>query len=116
MAQGFIPYDGYPQPFGAKIAAAGDLFGSNNYQVGGYNFYPASAGMSRFEHAHSSSLTQSGNYYFRVIYPNISGNNELRAPTFPYVVLKWYYAANNNEVANNTSLAAEVGQFDSIGI
>lgn len=117
MANQSIPYDGYPAPGGraVKIEWAGDHWGSNNYQAGGYNLNATYLGMGRIETAGFSPLSQSGNYYAKVIYPNISGNNELRAPTFSYVTVKWYFA-NNTEVANNTNMAGEVAQLAVIGI
>jgi hypothetical protein len=116
--QGAIPYDGYPAP-GAEAVKnqwAGDFFGSNNYQIGGYNLNASSLGMLRIETAGFSALSQSGNYFAKAIYPAISGNNENRAPTFPYVTVKWYYAANSVEVANNTNLSAEVAQLRAYGL
>jgi len=117
MAQQNIPYDGYPAP-GAravKLEWAGDHWGSNNYQQGGYNENAPYFGMGRIELAGVSALAQSGNYYAKVIYPALSGNAEQRAPTFPYITIKWYFA-NNTEVANNTNLSAEVVQLAITGI
>jgi hypothetical protein len=117
MANQNIPYDGYPAPGGraVKIEWAGDHFGPANYQQGGYNENASYLGMSRIETAGFSALAQSGNFYAKAIYPAISGNNETRAPTFPYITVKWY-AANNTEVANNTNLSAEVSQLSVTGI
>jgi hypothetical protein len=115
---GLIPFDGYPAP-GAravKIENLGDLIGPANYQAGGYNINAPSLGMSRIERAAGSSFTQSGNYIAKFFYPAISSSNENRAPTFPYVTVKWYYAANSVEVANNTNLGAEVSQYEFTGI
>ncbi len=112
-----IPYDGYPAP-GARAVKyewAGDHFGSNNYQQGGYNLNASSLGMSRIETAGFSPLAQSGNYYAQVTYPAISGNSEQRAPTFPRITVKWYFA-NNTQVANNTDMSAEVAQLTVTGL
>ena len=122
MAGQNIPYDGYPAPAGrtVKIDWSGDHWGpgntQGNYNTGGYNLNATALGMVRFESVGVSSQSQSGNYFAKVFYPAVSGNNELRAPTYGYVTVKWYYAANNNEVAANTNLNGEVVQLTAIGI
>lgn len=108
-----IPYDGYPAPGGITVKNdwKGDHFGpgpsQGNYQQGGYNLNAAALGMSRIEHAIPAQQSQSGNYFAKVFYPAISGNNEVRAIPPGYVVIKWYIAANSAEVANDTNLSAE---------
>lgn len=118
MTQGAVPLPGYPSgaAFAAKEGWVGDFFGSNNYQLGGYNLNASSLGMSGFEWVNVSALTQSGTYFPRINYPAKSGNAEIQAPAFPYVVVKWYYAANSVEVANNTNLSGEVAQMFALGI
>ena len=109
MANQSVPYDGYPAA-GAlctKNIWAGDHFGSNNYQAGGYNLNATQLGLTRIHIAQTASLAQSGNFYARVVYGNISAPAELRATGYGYVTIKWY-AANNSEAANNSNLAAEV--------
>ena len=117
-----VPYDGYPAP-GAEAVKnqwAGDHFGpgpaQGNYQQGGYNLTPSGLGMTRIETVGVSALSQSNNYYARVLYPAISANTETRAPGFNSVLLKWYYAANNVEVANNTNLFGECVQLRAYGL
>jgi hypothetical protein len=111
MAQAIIPYDGLPQPHGARMYSAGDIVAPSNYQQGGYNLTYQAFGMpSRIEAVNYSPRTQSGNYYALPFYPAVSGNAETRAVGFGYVTTKWY-AANGTEVANNTNLSAEIGQF-----
>lgn len=117
MARQSIPYDGYPAggARAVKLEWAGDHFGSNNYQAGGYNLNATDLGMSRIEVAGFSAIAQSNNYYARAQYPAISGAAEQRAPTFPYVKVVWF-AANGTEVANNSNLSAEVAQLSAVGI
>ena len=117
MAQGFVPYGQYPGPgtLAVKLTAAGDFFGFNNYQVGGYNLNAASLGMSRLEFVQFAHYAQSGNFYARAFYPAVSGNAETGAPSFAYVKVKWF-DGNNNEVGNNTNLSAECTQILAIGI
>lgn len=116
MAQS-IPYQSYPGAgaLGVKNVWAGDHFGPANYQAG-YNMTPSQLGMSRIEWADFSWRAQSGNYYARSTYPAISGSAELQAPGFNSVTVKWYYANNNNEVANNANLSAEVAQLFAWGL
>lgn len=118
MAQS-IPYDGYPQPVGAKREWFGDHLGpgtnAGNYQAGGYNMTASGLGVSSLEFVSFSPLSQSGNYFARANYPVVSGNAESRAPGFAYVIVKWYTAANSVEVANNTNLNAECVQLSARG-
>src|SRR5271156_6602423 len=103
-ANAVIPYDGYPQPAGAKLECAGDLFGTANYQAGGYNINCQPFGFTRFEHF-AGSGTQSNNYTTRVHFPaNTSVGGELRATGNANFTIVWY-AANGTEVANNSNLA-----------
>ena len=90
MANQNIPYDGYPAPGGSTVKNdwKGDHWGPSNYQIGGYNLNAAQLGMGRIEDVWPASQSQSGNYYAKVFYPNISGNNELRAVPPSYVTLK----------------------------
>jgi len=119
MAKGFIPCAGYPGT-GARairIEATGDLVGNNNYQVGGYNLTATQFGLSGFESVGVSARTYSLNYYAQILYNNNSANNaELQAPVFQTALVKWYYAANSVEVANNTDLSAEICRVTAIGI
>lgn len=116
MAQQSIPYDGYPAAgaLSTKNIWAGDHFGSNNYQAGGYNLNASALGFTRFHFVHFSALAQSGNYYARAIYNNTSAPAEARATGFPTVTVKWYFA-NNTEANNNANLSAEVAQMWSFG-
>ena len=114
-ANAVVPYDGYPQPVGAKRECLGDLFGTANYQAGGYNINCQPFGFTRFEHIVFSG-SQSNNYTMRAHFPaNTSGANEARSTgnnNFVVVV----YASNGTEAANNANLAAEVFQFHARGI
>lgn len=118
-----VAYQGYPAAgaVAVKNEWAGDHFGpgaaQGNYQQGGYNITPAQLGMSRIEFVNTSYVSQSGNYFARVVYPaNISGNGEQFAPGFNSVTIKWFYQNNNAEVANNTNLFGEVVQMLAIGL
>ncbi len=116
MAAQNIPYDGYPAPgaLSTKYQWAGDHFGSNNYQAGGYNLNATALGFTRFHFVNTSYLAQSGNYYARVIYNNTSAPAEARATGFPTVTMKWFFA-NNTEANNNANLSAEVIQMYAFG-
>jgi hypothetical protein len=113
-----IQFPGYPGASVAanRMAARGQHFGSNNYQVGGYNITAQSLGMQYIEMYDILSFAVSNNYYARPNYPNTGANNAAQAVPPTYVTLKWYYAANNNEVANNTNLNAEYFIFDAQGV
>ena len=117
-----VPYAQYPSPRALvdKIPWSGDHFGpgssAGNYQQNGYVLNARDLGLSRIEWAEFSYLSQSQNYYARVIYPNQSNKNELNpAPGFNNVTVQWFYAANNTQVANNTTLDGECVQLFVIG-
>jgi len=117
-----VPYDGYPAD-GASATRpewAGDHFGpgpsQGNYQAGGYNLNASALGMSRIEVLSFAARSQSGNYYALPFYPAASNINETRAIPPSYVTVKWYTAANGVEVANNTSLIAEVTLMTARGL
>ncbi len=117
----FIPLPSYPQSgFPKKEWAAGDVTGSANYQIGGYNFYANACGMSAFETIGSSFGGQSAsNNYFAKFYPPttaIASSTEGQAPVYTYCILKWFYAANSVEVANNTNLSAELFRMEAKGV
>lgn len=114
---GPIAYAGYPAPgaLSVKNIFAGDFFGTNNYQAGGYNLNASALGLSRIEFAQFSRLTQSANYYAVANYPASSGNNEQRATGFSRVVVTWF-AANGTEVSNNSDLSAECAQLFAFGM
>ena|SRR5271165_80849 len=119
-----IALPGYMSPVGysRKIAWAGDMFGSNNYQAGGYNENANSGfGMSAFEKfgIDFGGINIGGTFgtYIAKSKPgNISSNTEAQAPTFQYVTVQWFYAANNVEVANNTDLSAQGVRVDARGV
>lgn len=114
-ANAVIPYDGYPQPAGAKRECSGDFFGTANYQAGGYNVNCQPFGFTRFEHL-TLGTSQSNNYQARAHFPaNTSVGGEARATGNNNFVV-CIYAANGTEVANNSNLAAEVFQFYARGI
>lgn len=121
MAGQNIPYAGYPGPGVTAIRNewAGDHFGpgvtQGNYQANGYNMSAQSFGMSRIETVGASAWAQSNNFYVVVRYPASSANTETSAVGFNSVNIRWY-AANNNEVANNTNLNAEVVQLRAYGL
>ena len=125
MSRQSIPVDGYPAPGADAIKEVwrGDHWGpgnnanTGNYLTGGYNLNASALGMAGIEVAAVSALSQSGNYFARIIYPaNFSANTEVRAPTYSYVKVLWYVASNSNEVGNNTDLSAEVVRLSAIGI
>jgi len=120
----YVPLDGYPQPFSSKIENRGDFFGSNNYQTGGEQIVPQTFGLSAFESVSFAPLAYSQNYYAKVIYPTNPVNTELRASAFQsnganangQVLVQWFVAANNAQVAANTNLAAEGIRMSIVGI
>lgn len=118
MSRQNIPYDGYPAPGADAIRNqwAGDHFGPANYQANGYNMSAQDFSMGRIETIGASALSQSGNFYVKILYPAISGAAETRAPGFNSVNIRWYVAGNNNEVANNSNLAVEVVQLRGYGL
>lgn len=114
-ANAVVPYDGYPQPVGAKRECLGDLFGTANYQAGGYNINCTAFGFTRFEHL-VLGTSQSNNYQARAHFPaNTSTANENRAVGNNNFVI-CVYAANGTEAANNANLSAEIFQFSARGI
>ncbi len=123
MSRQSIPCDQYPgSTLPAKIQWVGDHFGpgananTGNYTTGGYNLNSSAIGFTGIEFVQTGSYSESANYFARIFYPNVSGNTETRAATFASVNVKWYYAANSNEVANNTDLSAEVVRVFANGI
>src|SRR5271166_66537 len=116
-----IPYGQYASPrvLADKIAWCGPHFGpgsgAGNYQQNGYSITAASLGMSRIEWAETSYLSQSQNYYARVLYPANDNSNELQAVPPSAVTMQWFYAANYAQVANNTNLLGECVQLFVIG-
>lgn len=116
---------GYTSPVGysRKLVWAGDVFGSNNYQQGGYTDPANGYGMVAFEKygIDFGGLTIAGatlGTYKVTATPaaNIAVAGEGQAPCFTSVVLKWFYAANNAEVANNTDLSAQGVRVDTRGV
>lgn len=125
-----IPLQNYPTAaWGATRVSRGDFFGSNSYQQGGEVQTPIPFGFAGgIEEMGFSGggYSASGTYFARVAYPansfsaselkatswgqNASSANNTNAP-----VVKWFYAANSVEVANNTNLAAEVVRYTSYG-
>lgn len=109
MPQQQIPCPGYMAPnFPGRLTWAGDVWGNNNYQQGGYNLTAQSFGMSGFEYLENTGYSNSGNYLMVPIWSNNATNTELQANTPKTLLVKCYYQANSVEVANNTNLAAEV--------
>jgi hypothetical protein len=117
-----VPYPGYPGDGASAIRVEwrGDHFGpgptQGNYQQGGYNLNAAGLGMSTIEAAWFSQRSQSGNYFAYSLYPANSNIAELQATPQNHVTVKWYYAANSVEVANNTNLNAEAMFLEVIGL
>jgi hypothetical protein len=120
----FKPLPSYPtSAWGATKVNRGDFFGSSNYQQGGEVISPQAfgfTGVERFTVELSSnnnndrSYSYTGNYFGVTQYPaNLSTANEQYAPVYAgtasnnQIVVRWFYAANSVEVANNTNLAAE---------
>lgn len=117
-----IPLPGYPTAaWGQTRVWHGDHTGPALYVTGGEFVTPASFGFpGGLESVGSqfSGNSYSGTYYTRMIPPaNSFSASELRAPAFGanastanntnQIAIKWFYSANNNEVAANTNLAAE---------
>jgi len=97
----------------------GDFFGNNNYQQGGDTHHASDYGMGGIETfgISASGLSSSGNYSGKVFPPaNASNNSEVQASAWATVTVKWFYTANNNEVANNTNLNAESLRLDIVGV
>jgi hypothetical protein len=96
----------------------GDYFGNNNYQQGGDKTYASDWGLSGIEHFGVQSGRSASGTYSVVVYPpaNSSNANESVASTYNNVTLKWLYAANGVEVANNTNLSAESLRVFVIGV
>lgn len=126
----FISLPGYPTAsWGATKVARGDFFGTNNYQAGGELIVPGTFGLGAFETAGASfsGYSYSNNYFARVVAPNnLSANGEQLAPVYTanasngnntnQLVVKWFIASNNAEVANNTNLSAEGVRFTAEGV
>ena len=113
MSLNKINLPGYPRPLGESPAIQwkGDYFGNSNYQQGGDKAFASDYGYSGIEEfaPQFGGYSQTGNYFMRALMPaNASNVNETLAPCFNNCTVKWYYAANSVEVANNTNLAAEV--------
>lgn len=118
-----IALPGYYSPVGysRKLTWAGDMFGSNNYQTGGYNENASSFGMAGFEKVGVdfggiNIAGTFGTYTAKVKPGNLASNTEANAPVFSYVTVQWYYSANNAEVANNTDLSAQGVRIDARGV
>jgi hypothetical protein len=113
-----VACDAYPSPgaMAVKIPWIGDHFGPQNYQANGYSLTAFALGMSGFEWVEFTASSNSGNYLVSGILPGGAGNTEFRAVTYPYVTVQWFYAANGNQVANNTNLSAEQIRLFAIGI
>ena len=105
-----IACPGYMAPGAAasRLEWLGDVFGNNNYQIGGYNVTAAVYGMQGMEWWAATGPSNSGNFFLYPIWSNNASATEQRANTPANLLVKAYYQNNNNEVANNTNLAAEV--------
>jgi hypothetical protein len=115
-----IPLPGYsaarPKP---GIEWAGDYQGNANYQQGGDKLFATDLGMSGIEQVNFSfgGNSMSQNYTAKAFQPaNSSNANEGFAPSYGNITLKWFYAANGVEVANNTNLSAEFVRFHVDGV
>lgn len=96
-------------------AWVGDIFGNNNYQVGGDTLNESDFGLAGIETFMFSAggRSPSGNYYAASFPPANSANiNERNASTWASVTVKWYYSGNNNEVANNTNISTESARVE----
>lgn len=115
-----------PQAVGAGIPAVkrwwgGDLFGSNNYQQGGYTLYASDFGLSGFETFGISFGGRNSNianaYYAQVTPPaNFANANESLASSFNNCTIRWFFNNNSAEVANNTDLSAVAVRIDIRGV
>src|SRR6185437_16657406 len=122
MANTYIPLPGYPTAaWGQTRVWKGDHIGPALYVAGGEYPTPAAFGFPggiESVGGEFSGNAYSGNYYVRAVAPaNSFSASEQRAPAFGAtasnanntnaIALKWFYTANNVEVAANTNLAAE---------
>lgn len=125
MAQQNIPLPGYTSPVGysRKLVWAGDHFGSNNYQQGGYAVPASAFGMAAYEKLgiDFGGLTISGatpGLYQAKVFTgaNIAFNTEAQAPCISSLTLRWFYPGNGAEVANNVDLSAQGIRLDVRGV
>ena len=125
MAGAWIPLPGYPTAaWGQTKVWRGDHVGPANYATGGEIPVPGAFGFpGGIEEigAGFGGYSYSNNYYVKMFPPVAAGNtfnvNESFAPVWPanasnanntnQIQIVWYYAANNVQVAANTTLAAE---------
>lgn len=124
----FTSLPNYPtRAWGSTKVAAGDFFGSNNYQQGGEVQVPATFGFTGIESLHlESAFAYSQNYFARVYFPATGNKNENVAPSYGQnastanntnaPLIQWFIAANNAQVANNTDLSAEVVRLRAFGV
>jgi hypothetical protein len=117
MPQQQIPLPGYMSPgYPGRLVWFGDVFGNNNYQVGGYNLTAVSYGMSGFEWWEATGPSNTGNYFLYPIWGNNASSSEQQAAAPKTLLVKAFYAANGVEVANNTNLAAEMWRVNVVGV
>lgn len=130
MAGAWIPLPGYPTAVGNKLLWRGDHPGPAAYATGGEIPVPNAFGFQGIEDLGFGfgGYSYSNNYYVKAWPPtgNVANVNEQFAPTFTQTAsnanntnmpqLAWYYAANNNQVAANTNLAAELVRITAWGV
>jgi hypothetical protein len=123
--QSKIPLPGYPSTVGffQKLIFAGDHFGSNNYQAGGYTSNAADWGLSGIESFGMAfgginiAGAATGTYTVRVKpSSNNSSNNATFASCFTAIQIQWYTTSNNAEVANGTDLSGQCVRVDVRGV
>lgn len=127
MAKQSVPCDPFPAPsaLATVIPWAGDHFGPGNnttgnnttYQTGGYNLNAVTLGMNKITYI-GGGFSYSGTYFVRLFYPNnLATANETRGVQFNSVNVQWYYAANSNQVANNSvDLSGEAVRLFGFGL
>lgn len=121
-----IPVPGYPTAaWGQTKVSKVDHWGQANYSTGGEIISPAVFGMGGLESigAEFGAYATSQNYFVRAVPPaNSQSTAENQAPTWngnnntSQIALKWFVAANSNEVAANTNLSGEVVRIVAFGV
>ena len=124
MANVNIPVYGYPTAaWGQTKVWRGDHFGPTAYNnTTGEIVTPTPFTLNGIETvgAEFGGFTYSNNYYVKMFLPNniTPSSSEYASPVFGVTLgnnanannmpqIQWFYAANNNQVAANTNLAAE---------
>jgi hypothetical protein len=115
-----IPLPGYTSARPkAGLEWCGDYQGNANYQQGGDKLFATDLGMAGIETINfgfgGNSVSQT--YIAKAFQPANSANaNEGYAAAYNNISIKWFYAANSVEVANNSNLSGEFIRFHVDGV